>query len=350
LANENPQPYEAGWATGAKAMDGGMKVGRTGIALFVLVACGWVLAARGPVDRAKLNRDPDAAKLVTSDFANFWRAYDLAAAAASRPDRAAIFKREYLDKGSPGLKDFLNLRINSADALTFAIEHHPKYYASLKNQTPRVAEMEPGIRASFRKLRELYNDAVFPDVYFLIGVMNSGGTTGDSGLLIGFEMNAETPETDMTEMDDWHKAVLGSTEKLPGIVAHELIHYQQVEEHKTLLAASIHEGSADFIGEMISGMSINDHLRAYGDAHEADLWREFSQEMNGNKTSNWLYQGDKSKDRPADLGYYVGYRIAQSYYEHASDKKQAIRDILTVSDFASFLRDSHYGEKFGAKI
>jgi uncharacterized protein YjaZ len=72
--------------------------------------------------------------------------------------------------------------------------------------------------------------------------------------------------------------------------------------------------------------------------------------MNGTKTSNWLYQGDKSKDRPADLGYYIGYRIAQSYYEHASDKKQAIRDILTVSDFGSFLRDSHYGEKFGAKI
>ena len=32
------------------------------------------------------------------------------------------------------------------------------------------------------------------------------------------------------------------------------------------------EGSADFIGEMIVGKIINDHLRAYGDLHEREFW------------------------------------------------------------------------------
>ena len=68
--------------------------------------------------------------------------------------------------------------------------------------------------------------------------------------------------------------------------------------------------------------------------------------MNGTDTSHWLYQGDKSTDRPADLGYYMGCRIAEAYYQHSADKKQAIRDILAVSDYAAFLHDSHYADIF----
>ena len=60
-----------------------------------------------------LNRDPEGVKFVTSDIENFWRAYDLAATEADKAKRAAIFQAEYLDKGSPGLKDFLRLRIKS---------------------------------------------------------------------------------------------------------------------------------------------------------------------------------------------------------------------------------------------
>ena len=71
--------------------------------------------------------------------------------------------------------------------------------------------------------------------------------------------------------------------------------------------------------------------------------------MNGKDTSNWLYQGDKAKDKPADLGYYVGYKIAESYYNRAADKKQAIKDILDIKDFNGFLKASGYDEKFSAE-
>ncbi len=318
-------------------------------AIVMCAAFCMVMLSRGQDDRSKLNRDPDAAKLVTSDLDNFWRAYDLAAGATSNEEKEKIFQREYLDKGSPGLKDFIRERIKSAKNLAGEMQAEPKYYASLRQVTPRVKDMAPAIHASFRKLRELYSDAVFPDVYFLIGVMNSGGTTGPSGLLIGTEMHGKTPDTDMSEMDSWLKQVLGPVDDMPQIVAHELIHYQQGPEGKTLLSLAIHEGSADFMGEMISGGQINKHLREYGDAHEADMWREFSAAMNGGDVSRWLFQGDKSKDRPADLGYYMGYRIAQSYYEHAADKRKAIRDILTVRDYAAFLHESHYADKFSGK-
>jgi uncharacterized protein YjaZ len=68
--------------------------------------------------------------------------------------------------------------------------------------------------------------------------------------------------------------------------------------------------------------------------------------MDGTSVKNWLYQGNGAKDRPADLGYYIGYKIIESYYKNAGDKKQALRKILEISDFKDFLAKSRYEEKF----
>jgi hypothetical protein len=111
--------------------------------------------------------------------------------------------------------------------------------------------------------------------------------------------------------------------------------------HTTLLAQSLDEGCASFLGRLISDGTIA-NANAYGMAHEAELWREFQGEMNGTDTHNWLYQGDRSKDRPADLGYFMGSRVCQSYYEHAKDKRVAVADILQMRDPVAFVRDSRY--------
>lgn len=289
------------------------------------------------------NRDPDQARLVTSDIDNFWRAYDLASREPDRARRVAIFQSEYLDRGSPGLRDFVRLRIKSAEDLVAAIERLPRYYASIRPSTLRVGEMEEKIRASFRRFKELYPDAVFPDVYFLIGVSNTGGTVGPSGLLIGAEMYGMTPETPREELPAWMGPVLKSVDQLPAIVAHESCHSnQRLGELRTLLAKSIQEGSCDLVGELISGSMLNPAQKAYGDAHEVQLWREFEAEMNGTEVRNWMYNGLTVRDRPTDLGYYIGYRIARAYYHNAPDKKQALRDVLTVQDFAEFLERSRY--------
>jgi hypothetical protein len=42
----------------------------------------------------------------------------------------------------------------------------------------------------------------------------------------------------------------------------------------------------------------------------------------------------------------MGYKICESYYKNAKDKRQAIRDILEIKDFAAFLEKSRYREKF----
>lgn len=56
--------------------------------------------------------------------------------------------------------------------------------------------------------------------------------------------------------------------------------------------------------------------------------------------TDWLYGGPGTPDAPGDLGYWVGYRIAKSYYQHADDKQTAIRDIIEVRDGNAFLAKS----------
>lgn len=294
---------------------------------------------------AKVSGDPNDAKIITSDIQNFWRAYDQA-----KPDnQVEVFEREYLKRASDGLEDFIKLRITSAEALVKTINKNPRYYASIRESTERVEAMQMKIRACFYALKYLYGEAVFPDVYFLIGRMSSGGTLSKRGLLIGTEMYGRTARTLEDELSGWHKQVLRPIEDVPYIVAHELIHYQQkhgLRLKNSLLYQSLNEGSADFIAELISGNTINPHLHAYGNPREKQLWEEFRQEMDKTNFSKWLYNGSDIKDRPADLGYYMGYKIVESYYNRMKDKRQAIKDILEIKDFAQFLKESGYEAKF----
>ncbi len=292
----------------------------------------------------KPNQNPDSAWLVTSDIPNFWQVFDK----ASLRDAAEMFQREYIDPGSAGLHDFLKSRIQNGRYLAGTIAARPRYYAAIRgstlavDQTPAIKE---AIRASFRRLKEIYPDAVFPDVYFVIGRMNSAGTVSSSGLLIGLEMNARSESTPVDELTDWERAVIGQTANLPNIVAHELIHIQQPHDSSktTLLEQALSEGGADFMGEMISGGIINRVQRSYGDVHEQALWAEFRKDMLGADLSRWMFQGDRAKDRPADLGYYIGYKICESFYRRATDKREAVRRILHVTDPEAFLRESSYG-------
>lgn len=315
------------------------------IVTLILLALLTVVSAGFGQSNTKPSGDPDAAKLITSDIQNFWRAFDLA-----KPENAAeVFEREYFKPGSIGLSDFTKLRLKNAKNLAARVNQFRAYYESARASTLKIQPLEPKIRSSFFALEYLYPEAVFPDVYFMIGMLGTGGTTSGRALLIGAEMYARTPNAPEETLTDWLKYVLSPVENVPAVVAHELIHFQQkglFQSRATLLAQSINEGSADFVGELISGGNINAHLFAYGDPREKQIWEEFKAAMKGKDVSKWLYNGGAIKDRPADLGYYVGYKITEAYYKQATDKRLAIKTILEIKDFEQFLKDSGYERKF----
>ncbi len=310
---------------------------RTALVLFLVGAAGifvW-FQRTGPSD------DPDAARIVTDDVTRFWEAYD-----ASTPEtRVAALQMHYIDQGTPGLEGFLPQRIISAEALAQTIDQNALYYLSTRESTLQIAALEPAIRSAFHQLKARYPDAVFPDVYFVMGRMNSGGTTGRNALIIGAEMYGMTESFPKDSLSAWHRAVLAPPEHIPAIVAHELIHYQQpfTVGRSSLLEASIREGAADFVAELISGQHINEHVHAWADPREDTLWEAFRARMHEDDYTGWLYDGNAAEDRPADLGYWMGYKIVQAFYEQSADKTAALREILRHRDAKDFLRKSNYG-------
>ena len=319
-----------------------------------------------------MNADPNKARFVTSDIDNFWRAFDLASKETDKAKRIAIYQAEYLDKGSAGLQDFLRMRIGSAQTLVETVDKLPRFYASVRPGTLRVAEMEKEIRLSFRKFKKLYPEAVFPDIYFVIGIASTGGTASKSGLLVGTELYGTTAQTPRDEFPEvfrtFLKDVKGGSElnalvakaletalktidRLPTIVAHESCHFNQnYPKQVTLLEKSIQEGSCDLIAELAAGDVINPSLKAYGDQHEERLWSDFEPQMQRNDLSLWMYNGFKIKDRPGDLGYFMGYKISKEYYRNAHDKTSAIREILNIKDFNVFFEKSGYRAKFAKQM
>ncbi|HEX4604410.1 MAG TPA: DUF2268 domain-containing putative Zn-dependent protease [Candidatus Angelobacter sp.] len=291
--------------------------------------------AAGPLQ----NHDPEKAIITADDVSLFWKAYDHWAGdlKADPAKLAEVLQQEYLDKGSQGVKDFTPGRIVSARHLSDQVLKYRAYYEGVRHNTELIQSAIPEIRKNFGEMKRLYPDAVFPPVYFLIGAINSGGTSSGHGLMIGAEMFSEK------------NPLAPSTDSI-AIVMHELMHFQQKHADDTLLATCLREGSADFVAELASGHNLNARNKTYGDSHEEELWRKLQEDIKKPKNEHlhdWLYNYDEAKRvGPPDLGYYMGYKIAQAYYQSARDKAAALKAIIEMRDPEKILANSGYGKRF----
>jgi uncharacterized protein YjaZ len=121
------------------------------------------------------------------------------------------------------------------------------------------------------------------------------------------------------------------------------VHVQQSQAlgddpHPTVLQASLIEGIAEFTGELISGDVAYSQLRKQVSGRELQVETDFAADEDKTDLSKWIYNG--TPDKPGDLGYWVGYRIAKAYYQHAPDKRRALREILQMTDPKAFLAKS----------
>jgi hypothetical protein len=293
--------------------------------------------------------DPLKAKLVTTDIKNFWKAYDLAQ--KDTANRLKIYKQYYVDQGSLGLQDYFAYKVIHMKNFVKGHDKKPKFYAAIRKNTFTVDKQKPQMTASFVKLKELYPQAKFPDVYFVIGAFSSGGTSSDNGLLIGLDQAVRSPDIPVDELNLWENNNFGKLDYLPNLVAHELIHFNQngmLGGDTTLLRSVLVEGMADFLGELISGRTANERLHVWARGHEKQIWADFEKEMYLNRGYNWIANSNQeTADKPADLGYWVGYQICKGYYDNSPDKKQAVYDMLNIKDYKAFYEKSGAGKKFG---
>ncbi|WP_340074821.1 DUF2268 domain-containing putative Zn-dependent protease [Leptobacterium sp. I13] len=294
---------------------------------------------------------------VYDDIDNFLTAYHLL---KPDSDTIAVLKKNYFDKATIGLTEFVQKFDLTPEKLTKSIQKHPMYYQSLVNIKERLVNQEANNNAMYSKLQDLYSIDSLPKIYYMIGGIRAGGNGGDGYYtLVGAEIFAKKDNTDMSEFSKG--ARLFDINTIPNIVGHESIHVIQESIHGTekyismymnpeegtILAFSIREGFADFAAHLISGKLINQKTYAYGNAHEEELWNLYKTQMHSTDLGDWFFINPKDHPEwPKDLGYWMGYKIAEAYYSNADDKKKAFASMMNETDPVKFLKDSKYEEKF----
>ena|SRR5690554_6771684 len=287
----------------------------------------------------------------TSDIDNFWIAFDSIHKANDEEKQLEIIQKLYLDKATNGLKDFISSREHSAKRHLDNIRKFPKFWSSIRPKTEEIKIFTAEIENVFRKYQKIYPDFIEPEIYFTIGVLNSGGTTSPNRILIGSEIACADENTDASELNDWYKNVFKLNNGVVAMVAHEIGHTQQKyldsedDGQSNLLGYCIREGMCDFLAEL-TYKKISLPYMNYGNAHRKELWLKFQKEMLTQETKDWLYNGNDAPNEVADLGYFMGYEICKSYYKNAKDKNKAIDEMLNLDyntkSVSEFFKKSKY--------
>jgi hypothetical protein len=276
----------------------------------------------------------------TDDVERFYRVYD----AAHGHPTAEQLQAQYLDPGSVGLHQYLTARIKSAASLQHSIDVRPADFADARRCLAPLADTKARLPAVFARLVDAYPAARIAPVTLVIGRDDTGGNTTPDGVIIGVETMCRS---------NWLEGDIAT--RFVHIIAHEMAHVQQPAAAQddvpgaTLLFQSLLEGGADFTAELTSGETANSHLKRWTRGHECAIEQAFDKDALGTDISHWLYNGVGTPDQPGDLGYWVGYRIAKSYYEHAANKKKALDQLLNVDNATApqILKDSGWKPQTG---
>ena len=303
-----------------------------------LVLIGAVLALSG---FTTTTLDPDKAEIVTSDVEHFWQAFD-DAAKVPLAQRADVYTKEYFDLGSQGFKDYIAQRRVTPANFTEHVEGSRAYYTEVRPYIRQVVDQKPVITAAFKRLKALYPDIKFPaHVYFVVGPQRGLGMNSPNGIIFATEMMATPPGTRYA----YNKV---SPLFVAFGVVHETIHFNQTFEpgdKATVLQGVVTEGTADFIASLaVQQPDIRQMTDRwdYGCAHEAALAERLMSDQDSTTFSPWLFDHTPATGWPPDMGYWIGYRIAQAYYAHAEDKTAALKSLLQVMDFGALLKASGY--------
>jgi hypothetical protein len=274
-------------------------------------------------------------EFVTSDIDNFWSAYDKIIATTDSAKQLSILKTQYLDKATPGLKSLLELRRYTPKEFIDAIHKYPKFWSSVRNNTLQMRSYFADMQKNISKLRLAYPTLKPATIYCSIGVFRTNGTTDKNMVLFGCEsLTFNNDKLVIDEFPDWRKEyyrLYTPVENLPLLCTHEYIHTQQIESADNLFCYVVREGAAEYLSCLVTSTPSNTPCFTFAKKNEELVKRKFIEEVFIPGTlNNWMWGINRNELKERDLGYYIGYRICEKYYESAQDKGKAIKDIIEL--------------------
>lgn len=298
-----------------------------------------VLEAGSPAAVAGASATIPRPVIDTADVGRFYRLYD----AADGHPSAATLQRDYIDVGSDGLKQLARLRKVTGASIADAIARQPQTYIRARDCEAVLPRVRARLSIAMGKLATLYPDARFPPLTITIGHGKPVGVgTRETGVQIGLEALC---------LHDWINPDI--EDRFVRIAMHEFAHVQQAVAFSelpgaTVLSASLEEGTAEFVTELTTGGVAYRYMDRLVAGREVEIETAFQAEMDQTDLSAWLY--NSKPEAPADLGYWVGYRIVKSYYERAHDRHQALAAIFGMTDPRAFLAASGWQPETPDKV
>jgi uncharacterized protein YjaZ len=97
-------------------------------------------------------------------------------------------------------------------------------------------------------------------------------------------------------------------------------------------------GAAEYMAFRLTGRLGAGPAFAYGKQHEDRVRRQFARAADKPLVAKWfLAIPDTASAQPGALGYFVGFRICQTYYAQAHDKQQALRHLVALNNLPQLL-------------
>lgn len=295
---------------------------------------------------------PKPSTVVSSDIDHFWEAYDKIQETSDSLKQREILQTLFLDKGTPGLEAIMQARRYTLDSYLDAIHAYPKFWESVRANMAKAKTLGPEIEDGIAAFERLYPDSKPAKVYFTVGALRTNGTAMDSLVLIGSELALADEHVVTEELPSsfgYLRAYFDSNpiEDVVFLNVHEYVHTQQsTHGGYDLLSQCLFEGIAEFIPVIAMEEASPTPAIAYGKANDAAIQEAFIPEMFSPFYNNWIWNSADNAFGTRDLGYYVGYAIAEKYYESAADKSEAIQRLLAL-DFNDTLAIETFVEEVG---
>ena len=263
------------------------------------------------------------------DVELFYKIYD----AADGHPTAEQLQRDYIDAGSEGLRTLARLRNVTGVRIADTLAKNPSIYSGARRCMAVLPRVKARVQVALETLRRLDPEAKFPPVTVAVSRGKPAGIGyPDTGIQIGLEAVCAADFMNPNVED-----------RFVHLISHEYVHVQQAPELSgrddlTVLQRTLLEGVAEMMSELISGLAGQSHFPALTRGREKEIETAFLADQDKTEFSAWL--DNSTLEKPGDLGYWVGHRIAKSYYQHATDKRQAVLDMLQMTDAKAFLAKS----------
>ncbi len=274
--------------------------------------------------------------IVTSDIDNFWIAYDKVQTTNDSTLQLNFLNTHFFERGSEGLPLIMEARRYTPQEYLTAIITYPLFWESIRKNTLMAKGYAEEIEQGVEKLKAIYPNIKPAKIYFTIGALRTPGTALNGKLLIGSELAMADANTNTSEFTTkfTHLKPYFANNPINDIVflnIHEYIHTQQkTEGGYDLLSQSLFEGIAEFIPVIALGTASPTPAINFGKINEQQVKEIFEKEMFSPWIYNWIWNDFDNEFKTRDLGYYIGYAIAEKYFNNSKNKSLAIQELIEL--------------------